>query len=99
MDNNNIKYIKQKTFKECKDIKLLKFDFYLPEYNMCIEFDGIQHFKPIERFGGIDGFKKTKQNDKTKNIYCDKNNIKLLRIKYNENIFEKIISKLYDKRK
>ena len=43
-----VEFIKQKRFKNCKDIRTLPFDFYLPDYNICIEYDGEQHFKPIK---------------------------------------------------
>jgi very-short-patch-repair endonuclease len=42
---SEIKYIREKKFKDCCDIRALPFDFYLPEYNLCIEFDGIHHRK------------------------------------------------------
>ena len=44
--NNNIEFKKEKKFKDCKDKYQLPFDFYLPQYNLCIEFDGEQHFNP-----------------------------------------------------
>lgn len=56
--NNNISYILQKTFEDCKNKKQLPFDFYLPEYNICIEYDGEQHFRPVDFFGGQDEFQK-----------------------------------------
>jgi len=86
----NINFIKQKSFSECKNINPLPFDFYLPEHNVCIEYDGKQHFMPVDYFGGDDGFKQRKKHDQIKNIYCKQNNIILLRIKYNENIIEKL---------
>jgi len=90
LNNKNILFETQKKFKNCKDKYYLPFDFYLPEYNLCIEFDGIQHFKPIDYFGGEEKFKLQQKRDSIKNIYCKENNINLLRIKYNENIKEKI---------
>lgn len=90
MEYNNVKYIKQQRFKGCKDKNPLPFDFYLPELNICIEFDGIQHFEIIEKWGGGDGLKDRQMKDKIKNKYCKNNNIILLRIKYNENIEEKL---------
>ena len=71
-----------------------QFDFYLPDYNLCIEFDGIQHFLPNVRFGGEIGFIKRVNNDKIKTDFCKNNNIKVLRIKYDENIIEKLKNKL-----
>lgn len=79
LDKNNIEYIYNKRFKECKDKRTLPFDFYLPDYNICIEFDGIQHFKP--EFGEK-SFVSTVLHDGMKNNYCKWNNIKLIRIPY-----------------
>ena len=93
LDNNNINYYQQKTFENCKNIQALPFDFYLPDYNICIEYDGIQHFKSVEYFGGDDKLKYTINNDKIKNDFCKKNKIKMIRISYKQikNI-EKILS-------
>jgi very-short-patch-repair endonuclease len=86
LDLNNIDYDRQKSFDECKYIKKLQFDFYVQKYNLCIEYDGIQHYKPIEFFGGIKSFEQNQIKDKIKTDYCKNNNIKLLRISYQENI-------------
>lgn len=90
LEKYNIKFEFQKTFDDCKNINHLPFDFYLPKYNICIEYDGMQHFKPIEYFGGEKTLKITKNHDNIKNDYCKNNNIKLLRIKYNENVINKL---------
>lgn len=84
-----VKFIEQKTFSDCVYIKELKFDFYLPDYNIAIEYDGQQHFRPVDFSGkGIEyaqnAFLLTKQRDKVKDDYCTKNNIKLIRIPYTE---------------
>ncbi|MCK9417576.1 hypothetical protein M0Q97_13120 [Candidatus Dojkabacteria bacterium] len=86
---NKIKYIQQKKFKDCKYINELPFDFYLPDYNMCVEFDGQQHFIK-HKIWGEESFKNTIRNDKIKNDFCKTNDISLLRIKYTENINEKL---------
>jgi len=86
LNNKNIKFLSQYTFAGCKNIKLLSFDFYLPNKNILIEYDGEQHFKPIRFFGGIEKYKKQIINDDIKNEYCKKNNIKLYRIRYDEDI-------------
>jgi very-short-patch-repair endonuclease len=90
LKNNNINYQTQKKFNGCNYIRPLKFDFYLPDYNTCIEFDGEQHYKIKEFFGGEKEFKNIQQRDQIKNVFCIENNINLLRIKYNENISKKI---------
>jgi hypothetical protein len=93
LKKNKILFIKQKTFDTCinpKTGRKLKFDFYLPSHNLCIEFDGQQHFKPIKRFGGEIGYNLTIYRDSIKNAFCKKNEIKLLRIKFNEKIINKL---------
>jgi len=90
LKDKNIKYIRQKSFSKCKNIKPLPFDFYLTQYNMCIEFDGEQHYRVIEYFGGLDAFILRQKKDEIKTLFCKENNIKLLRIKYNENIENKL---------
>jgi len=82
LETNNIIYEKEKIFSGCKYKKELYFDFYLPKYNICIEFDGIQHFKPISYFGGIKEFNKVKLRDSIKDKYCIDNKINLIRISY-----------------
>jgi hypothetical protein len=75
----------------------------LPLHNICIEADGEQHFRPVS-FGGVDkkatvkNFELTKKRDKTKDDYCKKKNIELIRVPYFdmeniEEILNKIISK------
>jgi len=78
----NINHIKQKRFSDCRNKLPLPFDFYLPDINTCIEYDGEQHFKEINVFGGDDRFKNQKINDNIKNIYCLEKNINLVRIPY-----------------
>jgi len=90
--SNDIKFIPQHTFENCKNKKILSFDFYLPDYNICIEYDGIQHFEPIEHFGGQPELEIRKHLDKIKTDYCKNNNIKLIRIRYNENILDNLNS-------
>jgi hypothetical protein len=84
LSDNNILFEKQKTYENLTSSKnaKLRFDFYLPEYNCCIEYDGIQHFK--ETFYTHDDFNKRKERDNLKNKYCKENNIKLIRIPYTD---------------
>ena len=86
LGDNNIKYIQHYSFNDCKNKNLLWFDFYLLDKNTCIEYDGIQHYEPIEYFGGINGLKYIMKNDRIKDRYCKKMRINLIRFKYNENI-------------
>jgi very-short-patch-repair endonuclease/Zn finger protein HypA/HybF involved in hydrogenase expression len=85
--DKNIGFEEQKIFNDCKNIRGLPFDFYIPEYNLLIEFDGMHHFKPIT-YGGcskekaLENLILQKERDKIKNEYARHNNIKLLRIPY-----------------
>lgn len=91
LEDKNIKYVVQKTYTDCKNQKKLRFDFYLPDYDILIEFDGTQHFEP--KFGE-QAFLLTQQNDQIKNDYCLTNNIPLIRIKYSDNLIEKLTNEL-----
>ena len=84
-----INYIHNFRFHDCRDKRSLPFDFYLTDYNLVIEFDGIQHYLPVY---GEEKFKTTKLHDAMKDNYCRWNNIDLLRIPYWEgNNIEQIL--------
>lgn len=87
LKSRGIKFERQKKFVECKFKRALPFDFYLPELNICIEFDGIQHFQPAFN---RNNFNDIKRNDNIKNEFCIKNGLKLLRISYKEDIKKKL---------
>ena len=84
LKDNDMKYEFQKSFDDLKNKSYLIYDFYLPEQNIAIEYDGRQHFKIIEHFGGRSAFMKNKHRDKLKNKYCEENNITLIRIPYTD---------------
>ena len=83
----NIKFITQKTFKDLYSDKKypLYFDFYLPDYNLVIEYQGKQHYEQAEYFGNLE---ERKRRDQIKRDYCKQNNIKLVEIPYTD--FDKI---------
>jgi len=91
LDNNNISYKEQYSFKNCRDKNRLTFDFYLPDYDVLIEYDGEQHFQKIDFFGGEEKFKKQQKRDQIKNNYCKTNNIDIIRIPY---IFKNYIDEI-----
>ena len=95
LDNQKIEYKYQKTFIDCKDKKLLPFDFYLPKYNTCVEYDGRQHFEPVDFAShgeewALNQLKETQLHDEIKNQYCKEHNIHLLRIQYFKNVEEEL---------
>ena len=87
LEKSNIKFYMQFRFNDCRNIISLPFDFYLPNYNICIEYDGEGHYKPINR-GSISDLEAQKMLDGIKNRdnikteYCKNNNINLIRIPY-----------------
>lgn len=84
LDKNNISYYRQHKFNDCKNVFELPFDFYIPSIRTAIEFDGKQHFQPMEFFGGLEAYNKLIANDNIKNEYCEDNYIDLVRIKYDQ---------------
>lgn len=79
----NIKYLYDTTKLNCINPKTkakLRFDFFLPDYNCCIEFDGEQHFEECSRCG--DTLIDRQYRDNVKNNFCKEHNIKLIRIPY-----------------
>lgn len=78
LEKHKIDFEQEKRFDGCKDKYTLPFDFYLPDYNLIIEFDGQNHYFDI----GYGTHERTMLHDKIKNRYCEDNNINLLRIPY-----------------
>lgn len=78
-------FVEQYTFSDCKYKQSLRFDFAIFDDNQLlylIEYDGKQHFEPIEWFGGSKGFEETKIRDGIKNEFCQEYDIPLLRFPY-----------------
>lgn len=104
LENNQIDFEQEYTFKNLynKNSKnLLRFDFAIFKEKKLIgliEYNGRQHYEPIDFFGGVDNFIEQQKRDNLKMEYCKNNNINLFIIKYNEDIKEKmeeIFSELY----
>lgn len=76
-----IQFETQYSFADCCYVNPLLFDFYLPDYNCCIEYDGEQHFEETHFFNS-DSLDKRKERDNIKNQYCSNHNIRLIRIPY-----------------
>lgn len=87
LDKHNIEYYSQFRFDDCRNKYPLPFDFYIPNKNSCIEFQGKQHYEPSQ-FGGItieeanDNLKGVKKRDLIKSNYCKNNSINLIVIPY-----------------
>lgn len=105
LSKKNIEY--QQEYRVQIGEQYFRFDFYLPQYNLIIEYDGEQHFKPVRFCGDNEErnseiFKKTQQSDQIKNQYCLDKHYDLLRIPYTERenveeIIENHLQRLNDK--
>lgn len=87
LKENNIEFEFHKRFDKCVYKGSLEFDFYLPNYKCCIEYQGEQHFKPIYYFYDTPeeaekAFKEIQIRDNIKRKYCKENNIDLIEIPY-----------------
>lgn len=97
LDRYNVNYKFIKIFLDCRNPltnKPLRFDFYLNDYDIAIEYDGIQHYESVPFWGGDEGLKYRQSLDEIKNQYCKKYGIKLIRIPYTYSIAE-IERKIY----
>ena len=83
---NDIPYEYQYRFEDCKDKRTLPFDFYLPQFNLCIEYDGQLHYESARYIKDEEimdlKLQKQQEHDTMKTNYCMEKNIKLLRIPY-----------------
>jgi len=87
LDKNDIKYYRE--WKLPNEYLLnprnyMLVDFYLPDHNTFIEFNGVQHFKPIGWFGGNDVFKMQQERDYGLRLYCKEHGIRLIEISYKD---------------
>ena len=98
LNESNIVYLPQHRFDGCKYKRELPFDFFLPDYNVCIEYQGIQHYEPVEWFYDTENtFEERQKRDQIKREYCKDNGILLIEIPYfynNEKIKNTIINTL-----
>lgn len=92
LDKFHFAYEKQKKLPDMKYKLPLAFDFFLPEQNVAMEFNGEQHYYAIKAWGGIDALRVRQQRDQIKRDYCSTHGIKLLEIRYEKNI-EKDLTK------
>lgn len=102
LDNNGVLYQAEYKFNNCEYKRKLAFDFYMPEFNACIEFHGKQHYSSIRYFGGDKDFAIRVYRDALKQAYCEDNNIPLFIIPYwdydnIEEILTKTLSELSGK--
>lgn len=85
--NMGVLFVPEHRINECRNINPLPFDFYLQDSNLAIEYQGRQHYEPVDFSGGNEAsaqlnLEYVQQNDEIKRVYCEENNLKLLIIPY-----------------
>ena len=90
LDTFNIKYEIQKTFDDLRDSQPLSYDFYIPDQNILIEYQGRQHYEYVGYFGGKSRLEYQQQHDKMKADYANSHDYHLIAIPYTEDTFSKI---------
>ena len=94
LDENNISYISQKKFEDLLGVgnRKLSYDFYIPSHNTLVEFNGLQHEREVEWFGGQGRFKRQQEHDNRKEQYAKTHGYNLLVISYRDILnIEKIL--------
>lgn len=97
--SNGIKFMREYTIQVPNEINTsghAYIDFYLPEYNTFVEYNGIQHYNPKMAFGGSFKFERQQARDEYVRQYCKDNNIKLIEIRYDEDVWEVLTRELLD---
>ena len=97
MLNEKIKFVREYTIQIPNEINTsgrAYIDFYLPEHNTFIEYNGIQHYEPEMAFGGTFKFEQQQARDEYVRQYCKDNDIKLIEIRYDEDVWEVLNEKL-----
>lgn len=92
---NDISHTYQKKFDNFRNPKTKRcyiFDFFLEDLNVIIEYDGIQHFQPVDYFGGENAYMRNIEVDNIKNKWCEDNKISIIRLSNLETIDQKLSS-------
>ena len=79
-----------------KILEGLELDIFIDELNIGIEYQGIQHFKPVEHWGGEEALKNTIKRDKKKKRLCIKNDISLIYVNWDEDLSKELVKKKID---
>lgn len=82
LDENAEEYLMEYEFADCRNVFPLRFDFYLPKRNVCIECQGQQHYQPVDFFGGDTRYQSVLNNDTIKKNYCKERHVGLICLPY-----------------
>ena len=78
LKRQNIAFVPEKTFEWLEDKGTMRLDFYLPDYNIAIECQGVQHFQAVDFWGGEESLSTTRGRDAVKKRLCEEHGIKVL---------------------
>lgn len=96
LEKHSIMFIQQVTFPDCSDISNLSYDFQVG--NFLIEYQGQQHYHPVDLFGGKEQFSKQQKHDNIKRAYALSKGYSLIEIPYTVSSYEDIESFLISKK-
>lgn len=80
LDKEGIDYVFQ--YRNTELLDKLTIDFYLPQYKIAIECQGVQHYESVKHFGGIKKLEQNIERDKRKFRICQENGIEMLYLTY-----------------
>lgn len=93
LDDNKITYTEQKKYEDLLHSRKLSYDFHIPSLEgteFLLEYQGIQHFTPVEIFGGTEKYEEQVIRDDIKRKYAKKNNITLIEIPYTQKTYNQV---------
>lgn len=90
LDKYHISFVYSYKVNDLRDKYELHYDFYVPDQKLLIEYQGLQHYEPIDYFGGKDKFKIQQKHDQMKREYAKEHGYKLIEVPYTEDILDKI---------
>lgn len=91
LSTNSIAFIREARFPGLRYKNALRCDFFLPDLNLVIEYNGEQHYKAIDHYGGEEMFRINQERDRIKREYCEAHNIQYMVIRFDEDIEEALI--------
>lgn len=89
-----VAYMEQATFKGMKHYKQLYYDFLLDDIDVIIEYQGVQHYRPVEYLGGFKKFASQLKRDEIKAEFAKDNGYKLIEVPYNLDTYTKVLNYL-----
>ena len=90
LKDRGIEFIRECSSKSLSFLKKYRLDFYIPVCNTAIECQGEQHYKPVNYFGGEDGFIYRCKCDSEKKKLCEENKVKIEYIRFDEDIHKRL---------